>query len=65
MKTKTIILVGMLFTSTLCLAQFDGAPIDFFDNVNDETPAAPIDGLVGLALIAGAFYGAKKINKKK
>ena len=31
----------------------------------DDTPAAPIDGFIGMALIAGVCYGAKKITGSK
>ncbi|MDR6301755.1 PID-CTERM protein-sorting domain-containing protein [Mesonia maritima] len=35
------------------------------DNVDDETPAAPIDGFVGIALLAGTVFGIKKIRSSK
>lgn len=38
--------------------------ITFDDDVDDGTPAAPIDGLLGLGLAAGAYYGIRKIIKK-
>lgn len=41
------------------------AQIIFDDDVDDETPAAPIDGLLGLGIAAGALYGAKKLKDKK
>ena len=33
------------------------------DDVDDETPAAPIDGLVALGFIAGGYLGFKKLRK--
>ena len=39
------------------------AQISFPDNVNDEAPAAPINGLIALGLVAGAALGLKKTNK--
>lgn len=41
------------------------AQISFDDDVDDETPAAPIDGLLGLGIAAGAWYGVKKLKGKK
>jgi hypothetical protein len=40
------------------------AHISFDDDVDDGTPAAPIDGLLSLGLAAGAYYGIRKIVKK-
>jgi len=48
----------MLFASGVVQAQ-----ITFDDDVDDTTPAAPIDGLIGLGIAAGAFYGVRKIKK--
>ncbi len=36
------------------------AQIIFPDDVNDETPAVPIDGFVGLGIAAGIYFGARK-----
>jgi hypothetical protein len=33
------------------------------DDVNDETPAAPIDGFIAIALAAGAYFGVRKLRK--
>lgn len=41
-------------------AQLPGFP----DDVDDETPAAPIDGLLGLGLAAGTAMAFKKFRKK-
>lgn len=40
-------------------AQFPGGGPAFDDNV-DDTPQAPINGLLGITLAAGAIYGIKK-----
>lgn len=42
-------------------AQF---PPGFDDDVDDETPAAPIDGLLGLGLVAGTAIAYNKFRKK-
>lgn len=40
--------------------------ITFSDDVNDQAPAAPIDGMIGLALAVGAYIGlSKKANSKE
>lgn len=39
-------------------------PPGFDDDVDDETPAAPIDGLLGLGLVAGTAMAYRKIRKK-
>lgn len=36
--------------------------LGFNDNVQD-IPAAPINGLIGIALAAGAYLGFKKLKK--
>ncbi|WP_309729880.1 PID-CTERM protein-sorting domain-containing protein [Mesonia maritima] len=60
-KINIVIVLIVLLFSTPIFAQLPG----FDDNVDDEgTSAAPIDGFVGLALVAGAFYGAKKLKRK-
>lgn len=41
------------------------AQIDFPDDTDDEIPTAPIDGFIGLGLVAGAYYGIQKLKKKK
>ena len=40
-------------------------PPGFDDDVDDETPAAPIDGLLGLGLIAGTAIAYRKLKKSK
>jgi hypothetical protein len=59
-KTTAILAFAILsLTSFEAAAQFPG----FVDNVDDETPAAPIDGLVALGFIAGGYLGFKKLRK--
>ncbi|MBA3986262.1 MAG: hypothetical protein H0X63_06775, partial [Flavobacteriales bacterium] len=41
------------------------AQISFDNDVDDEVPAAPIDGFIGLGIAAGAYYGIKKIRSTK
>ncbi len=41
------------------------AQITFDDDVDDTTPGAPIDGLIGLGIAAGAWYGIRKLKSKK
>ncbi|WP_159432695.1 hypothetical protein [Mesonia phycicola] len=52
----TILLFSCSFSA---FAQLPG----FGDDVDDETPAAPIDALVCLGFLAGGVYGVKKIKK--
>lgn len=40
------------------------AQIDFPDDTDDQTPTAPIDGFIGFGLVAGAWYGIKKLKRK-
>lgn len=35
------------------------------DDVNDEAPPAPINGFIGIALAAGAYFGARKLREKE
>ncbi len=59
----------VLIAFTLCFMalslQTAEAQIAFDDDVDDEVPAAPIDGFIGLGIAAGAYYGIKKIKGKK
>jgi len=57
-----------LFTLTLGLFVLASVPVQaqvvFDDDVDDEVPGAPIDGLLGLGLAAGAWYGIRKLKVK-
>ncbi|RRO13328.1 hypothetical protein [Flavobacteriaceae bacterium 14752] len=55
-KTFVLLISFFMFTSE-SFAQIPGFP----DDVNDE-PAAPINSLVIMGLIAGAIYGVKKLK---
>ncbi len=59
----------VLLVFTLCFMalslQTAEAQITFDDDVDDEVPAAPIDGFIGLGIAAGAWYGIKKLKGKK
>ncbi|WP_405226273.1 hypothetical protein [Dokdonia sp. Asnod1-B02] len=51
-----------IFTMLLLLFMSAGvqAQISFANDVNDEAPAAPIDGFIVIGLAAGAYIGLKK-----
>lgn len=59
----------IIITFTLGLFVLATAPlpaqISFDDDVDDEVPGAPIDGLIALGIAAGALYGIKKLKSKK
>jgi hypothetical protein len=61
-KLRTLLFLGafMVLGTTQISAQ-----IIFPDDVDDETPAAPIDGLIGVGLIAGACIGLRKKMSKQ
>ncbi len=54
---------GLLLAFTLFTATPSQAQIAFPDDVSDETPAAPIDGFLGLGVLAGLCYGVGKLRK--
>ncbi len=64
MKKKLLIVFISLITFAEVSAQCATCPpppggIGFDDNVNDEVP---INGLLALGILAGAFYGIKKLK---
>ncbi len=65
-KKRFIICGFLLLFSSPLFAQFDGTPIDFDNDVNDSgAAAAPIDGFVGIAFLAGVVFGVKKLRGEK
>lgn len=69
MKNTKFPISKLLIAATLFLATLSYQPlqaqITFDDDVDDEGPAAPIDGLLGLGLVAGVWYGIKKLKEKR
>lgn len=60
-SSKTILILTvfiLVIFSPAALAQ-----IDFTNDVDDETPAAPIDMFICLGMAAGSLYGIRKIKK--
>ncbi|WP_035334212.1 hypothetical protein [Dokdonia sp. PRO95] len=54
---KKYILTTLFFLFISAGAQ---AQIIFANDVNDEAPAAPIDGFIAIGIAAGAYIGFKK-----
>lgn len=59
MKNYTIKLATCYFLLMLTCTSVN-AQITFPDNVDDEAPAAPIDGFIGLGIAAGIYFGTRK-----
>ncbi|MCR9183224.1 MAG: hypothetical protein NXH73_09885 [Flavobacteriaceae bacterium] len=59
-----MVLTAMLFLATMAYQPVH-SQITFDDDVDDEVPGAPIDGLLGLGLAAGAYYGIRKLKRNK
>jgi hypothetical protein len=62
--TSKLVFSAALFFCALA-TQPAQAQISFDDDVDDETPGAPIDGFIGLGIAAGAWYGIRKLKAKK
>lgn len=64
-KRMVILMVFMLTLMNIQSALAQLPP--FMDFVDDETPppTAPIDGFVGIALLVGAYMGAKALKKEE
>ncbi|WP_394908010.1 PID-CTERM protein-sorting domain-containing protein [uncultured Mesonia sp.] len=63
---KFILLFSLIVLGSFCStasAQGLGAIGFASDDVDDETPAAPIDSLLAFGLLAGTAYGIRKIKK--
>ncbi len=58
--STALVVFGLLFISN-AYAQNPGLPGG--DDVDDENPAAPIDGLLLAGLVAGTALGYKKLRK--
>lgn len=61
----TFILLFAMGTTPKLFAQLPPVFDGFVDDDGTGDPTAPIDGLLGIAMAAGAYYGAKKLVKKK
>lgn len=53
-----IVLISTMSISTV------NAQITFPDDVDDETPAAPIDGFIGIGIAAGIYFGVRKRTQR-
>ena len=68
MKNKYSIKNLCFLVLMLCILSITtaNAQITFPDDVDDEAPAAPIDGFIGLGVAAGIYFGVRKrITDKK
>ncbi len=61
-KIPTYIRTAIFVIATFLSVQNAQAQIIFPDDVDDEAPAAPIDGFILAGLLAGAYFG---LTKKK
>lgn len=60
-KNLTMFLTVAVFFMVVIAAH---AQVPTGPGIDDTTPA-PIDGLIGLAMMAGAFFGGKKLRGSK
>lgn len=54
---RTLLFIGLILLSCSCFAQLPG-----FDDAQNDAQPAPISSIVALGLIAGAFYGMRKLK---
>lgn len=54
---KAFLIAGLMFMTTASNAQI------IFDDDVEDVPAAPIDGFIGVGLLAGAYIILRKKNK--
>lgn len=55
-KSKVLIFLVLLLSNVVCFAQAPG-----FDDDVEDVPGAPINQWVYLVMLAGVFYGFKRI----
>lgn len=67
MKNNVQFVLLLILLLTVCSVWESNAqlPPFFNDQVDDSTPAAPINSLVGIALVIGAYFGARKLKQKE
>lgn len=62
---RAIFFIGVLFAFGSAQQLHAQLPTDFGDDVNDGETALSINGFIGIALVAGAYFGAKKLKGEK
>ncbi|TQD38910.1 hypothetical protein [Haloflavibacter putidus] len=59
----SVTLIVCLFMVNTSYAQGLGDLPGFDTGVDDETPAAPINGLIWLGIAVGSYFGVKKLRE--